>query len=68
MAVIVVGEVSLHGQSTFFSADVIAAELEEPDMQYAGAARRGTDSAEAMAVLWAPFWVLCHASTHTRMR
>ena len=59
MAVVVVGEVSHLGESTFFVADIIAAELEEPDIQYAGAIRRGPDSAEAMAAHWATLWAMC---------
>ena len=61
MAVVVVGEVTHLGESTFFFADIIAAEFEEQDIQYAGAVRRGPDAAEAMVVHWATLWVLCYA-------
>ena len=46
-----------------FLADIIAAELEDPDMQYVGASRRGPDSAEAMAVHWATILILCYVSS-----
>ena len=63
MAIVVVGEVSIMGESNFYLADIIAAELEEHDIQYVGASQKGPDIAEAMAVHWASIWILCFANT-----
>ena len=65
MAVVVVGEVSHLGESTFYLADNIAAELEEQDIHFVGANQKGPDIAEAMAVHWATLWLLCYANTPT---
>ena len=53
MASVVVGEGSHLGESTFYLADIIAAELEEHDIHFVGSAQKGPDIAEAMAVHWA---------------
>ena len=50
MAIVVVEEVSIIGESNFYLADIIAAALEEHDIQYVGARQKGPDIAEAMAV------------------
>ena len=63
MAIVVLGEVSHLGESTFYLADIIATELEEQDIHFIGAAQKGHDVAEAMAVHWATLWLLCYART-----
>ena len=62
MAIVVVGEVFNLGVSNFYLADIIAAELEQHDIQYVGASQKGPDIAEAMAVHWAVIWILCFAN------
>ena len=57
-------KIALHGVSTFYIADVIAAELDEQDVLYVGAHTRGPDFADAMAVHWATVWILCFSIPH----